>query len=82
MRLQVVFYGGLKQDVGVKTETLELAQEALTVRELKALLAERHPALRSRLGVVACAVGDELVGPDHALRDGDVVALLPPVSGG
>jgi molybdopterin converting factor small subunit len=31
---------------------------------------------------VRFAVGDELAGPEHAVRAGDVVALLPPVSGG
>jgi molybdopterin converting factor subunit 1 len=82
MRIQVIFYGVLKQDAGGKTQTLELAQDAVTVHELKALLVEKHPNLSSRLGAVACAVRDELVGPDYCLHDGDEVALLPPVSGG
>lgn len=28
------------------------------------------------------AVNEEFVASDHALKDGDVVAVLPPVSGG
>lgn len=82
MQLRIIFYGGLKQTVGAKGHTLELEPDSVTVHELKALLADRYPALAPRLATVACAVGDELAGPDHRLRDGDEVALLPPVSGG
>lgn len=82
MKLQVVFYGGLKQTAGVKTETLEVAGDSLPVRELPGLLSERHPALASRLGVVAYVVNDEIVASDYVLRDGDEAGVLPPVSGG
>lgn len=81
MKIRVHFYGLLKQDVGSKEQVIDLGQGA-TVADLLAALAEQQPALRPRLATVACAVGDELVAPDHPLRDGDAVALLPPVSGG
>ncbi|HML24467.1 MAG TPA: MoaD/ThiS family protein [Aggregatilinea sp.] len=82
MKLQVVFYGGLKQTAGIKTETLDLPGDSLPVRELPGLLGERHPALLPRLGVVAYVVNDEIVGDDYVLRDGDEAGVLPPVSGG
>ena len=82
MRLTVIYYGGLKQDVGAKRETLDLPVAALTVRELSDLLCERHPALAPRLRSVAVAVNDALVEGDYLLRDGDEASLLPPVSGG
>lgn len=82
MRLRVVYYGHLKQDVGTKEETLEVGQDRLLVRELGTLLEGRYPALQGRMDAVAYAVDDELVAPDHVLRDGDRAALLPPVSGG
>ena len=82
MHVHVIFYGGLKQDVGARQQTIELSGDAPTVGTLLAALAARYPALAERLATVACAVGDTLVGPDHPLRDGDEAALLPPVSGG
>jgi molybdopterin converting factor subunit 1 len=82
MKVRVVFYGGLQHDTGIKQQTLELEQDSLTVRGLADLLAEQHPALRSRLGTVAYAVGNEIVEPGQPIRDGDEIALLPPVSGG
>ncbi len=82
MRVHVTFFGGLKQDVGAKRQSLDLPGDTLTVAELIALLQERYPALEQRLATVAFAVDDMLVGPDYVLRDGDHAALLPPVSGG
>jgi molybdopterin synthase sulfur carrier subunit len=38
-------------------------------------------ALRD-LSVIRVAVNQEYVGPDHPIRDGDEVALFPPVTGG
>ncbi len=82
MRVTVVYYGGLKQDVGVRSETLELPDGALRVRDLSEVLRERHPALAGRLHTVAYAVNDTLVDADYVLQDGDEAGLLPPVSGG
>jgi molybdopterin converting factor subunit 1 len=82
MRVKVVFYGGLKSDVGAKERELQLTQGSLTVRELRERLAERYPALRSKLPSVVFAVSDEIVDEDHPVHDGDEVGLLPPVSGG
>ena len=82
MRVNVVFYGGLKQDVGTKQQTLDLPGEALTIRQLVENLKVRYPTLTPRLETVAYVVHDEIVDPEYVLRDGDEAALLPPVSGG
>lgn len=82
MKVDIVFYGRLKQDVGAKRESLEFAAESLTVGELIDRLKAAHPALTPHLGTVVYVVGDTLVEPDFVLRDGDEAGLLPPVSGG
>ena len=78
MRVHVTFYGGLKQDVGAKRQTVSLPGDAQTVGALVEVLAARYPALAAP-GDGRLRVGDTLVGPDHPLRDGDEAALLPPV---
>ncbi len=82
MRVKVVFYGGLKRDVGAKAQELQFDNQTLTVAQLKDGLIARYPVLRPKLSSVVCAVGDEIVSGDYLIRDGDEVALLPPVSGG
>jgi molybdopterin synthase catalytic subunit len=56
--------------------------EGATVGDLKRVLAEQRPALAALLARSALAVGAELAGDDLVLREGDEIALLPPVSGG
>ena len=82
MQVQVTFYGVLKQDAGTKQQTVELPGDAPTVQVLGDALAARYPGMAKRLPTVAFAVRDALVSLDHVLEDGDLVAMLPPVSGG
>jgi molybdopterin converting factor subunit 1 len=81
MHVCVRLFGSLREAVGEKELRITLAEGA-TVDDLSALLGREHPAvdeMRSRLRI---AVNQDLVAGDHALRDGDEVAYLPPVSGG
>jgi molybdopterin converting factor small subunit len=82
MRIRVVFYGGLKQDVGTRDQLLDLPQDSLTMQDLVEVLKIQYPKLALRLGTVAYVVGDEIVEPQRLLHDGDEAGLLPPVSGG
>jgi molybdopterin synthase catalytic subunit len=51
-----------------------------SVRGLKAILAERAPALAQL--AVACAVNRAYAEPERVLAEGDEVAFIPPISGG
>ncbi|WP_035351047.1 MoaD/ThiS family protein [Edaphobacter aggregans] len=78
MRVQVLYFGVLKESFGRESEQVELAERAC-VGDLMALYEERCAGwMRS----IAVAVNREYARPEDVLRDGDEVALLPPVSGG
>lgn len=82
MRVRVEFYGRLKRAAGAETREVELAGGAPTVGDLLERLRGRELAGADGLDSVVAAVGDEVAAPGRRLRDGDVVGLLPPVSGG
>lgn len=84
MRINVVFYGGLRYEVGHRDFLLEVTdpQSTLLVADVLVLLEEKFPVIRAKLDKVAVSVGSEIVGREHVVRDGDEVCLLPPVSGG
>lgn len=71
----------LRDIVGAPRLVLELGEGA-TVADAVAALAERHPALGSAAGSLRFAVDEEFVDAGHALRSGNTLALIPPVSGG
>ena len=53
-----------------------------TGQDLLRALRERHPDAAPWLAVSRLAVNCEFVSDEVTLRDGDEVALIPPVSGG
>jgi len=97
MRVRVLYFGVLKERFGATEEVVELADGAsgdATVGELVRVLRERSSNSERTTGSamasetdgvwasVAVAVNREYAAADAVLREGDEVALLPPVSGG
>jgi molybdopterin converting factor subunit 1 len=81
MKIGVLFFGVLKDLAGGAGETVDLPEGA-RVRDLVVHFARRTPRLEAMLPTVAISVNREYAEIDRALREGDEVALLPPVSGG
>lgn len=81
MELEIRLFAGLRERAGTDTIRLSDLPEELTLAELKATLADRHPEL-GPLDPISGVVGTRYVPGDELLRAGDQVALLPPVSGG
>src|SRR3989304_5072387 len=81
MKVQVRLFAGLHDLLGQRQITLELADGA-TVSDLREQLGRQYPVAFPFLSTLVCAVDEEFVPPDHSLREGDDVALIPPVSGG
>jgi MoaE-MoaD fusion protein len=81
MRVRILVFGVLKDLIPASFATLDLPDGA-GVRDLldhyRSSFEHREELWRS----VAVAVNREYVSANHALKDGDEVALLPPVSGG
>jgi molybdopterin synthase catalytic subunit len=81
VRIQVLFFGLLKEVLGRASEALELP-EGSTVADVLSHYESEAPKLREMLPSVALSVNQHYTGPGAVLAQGDEVALLPPVSGG
>jgi len=81
MRVQVLFFGILKDIVGRALDAIELPDGA-SVRDVLARYESQFPKLKESLPSLAVAVNQQYAGSDTKLRADDEVALLPPVSGG
>jgi molybdopterin synthase catalytic subunit len=81
VRVQVLFFGLLKDITGAAGETLELAEGA-TLGSVFDGYAARFPALGERRNSILLARNHEFGAAETRLADGDEVAFLPPVSGG
>lgn len=81
MRIRVLFFAALRERAGVSALELELPVDA-TVGDALAALSERFPHLQPSDPSVRCAVEREFCDLSRPLRDGQELALIPPVSGG
>jgi len=81
MKIRVLFFGVLKDLLGLSVETIDLSEGA-PVRDVLFYYARRAPAFDVMMSSLAISVNQEYSAADRPLREGDEVGLLPPVSGG
>src|SRR3990172_11256612 len=81
MKVKVRLFARLADLAGTRETEVELG-EGLSVAEAFELLCRRFPEMADLAGSLMFAVNAEYVSPDHPLRAGDELALIPPVSGG
>jgi len=81
MKVRTEFYSRLKEIVDACVIELSLPQNA-TVNDLFEQLKRRDPELRDFDKSVLFGIGVEFVDRNHELKDGDTVAIMPPVQGG
>lgn len=74
-------FASFREAVGSGTLAWD-APDGATVSEVVAALREAYPRLGPAAEKALLAVNQDYVGGDLKLRDGDELALIPPVSGG
>jgi molybdopterin converting factor subunit 1 len=79
MRVQVLYFGVLRERLKGERVRLDIADGAI-VADVLNVYRERVPDFA--WDSIAVAVNQEYARAEDVLKDGDEVALLPPVSGG
>jgi molybdopterin converting factor subunit 1 len=81
MRVRVLLFGQLKDIIGRQEDSLELEPGA-KLSAVTAYYAERYSKFQGLNSSIACSINQEYAQGSAVLKEGDEVALLPPVSGG
>jgi molybdopterin converting factor small subunit len=81
MRVTVSFYSYFTELTGC-SETAEDLPDGSTLGDLFAKLAARFPKLAAMQKSTLLAVGVDYQDRDYVLKEGEAVALFPPVQGG
>lgn len=76
--MRVYYFAGLKDISGTAEEQIE--KDLGTVEELLQWLHSKYPVLQDKSYMVA--VNEQYASMDTCLQAEDVIALIPPVSGG
>jgi MoaD family protein len=81
LRIRVKFFASYRDITGRSEEILDLSEGA-SVSALLGLLREKYPKIGSLTDTIIASVNKRYAKEDVVLKEGDEVALLPPVSGG
>jgi molybdopterin synthase catalytic subunit len=81
MRVRVQFFAIVRDRAGTGEATIEL-RDGATISDAASALTARFPAIADFLGRAAYAVNQAYAAKDTILKDGDELAVIPPVSGG
>ena len=85
VKVTVLFFASLREQLGQPREQLELPASVATVGALREHLRARGGAWANAFATnrpVRAAVNQDMVQPAAAIKTGDEVAFFPPVTGG
>lgn len=82
MKITVLFFSLFREWTGTGERSLELPAAEATVGDALVILFGEYPELKSWKEKVLLAVNCEYADAETSLRDGDEMALMPPVQGG
>lgn len=80
MEIQLLFFGITTDLVGEKSMSINVINNT-SVTELKRILMTRFSGLKN-IHEFAIAVNEDYAEDNLNLKEGDIVAIIPPVSGG
>ena len=80
MKIKILAFGIAREICGSRSFDLEVPDDFDT-ESLQLLLNQKYPELQ-RLSTWQLAVNETYVNQNTAIRAGDEIAILPPVSGG
>lgn len=81
MEVKIKFFAMHQEAVGHREEALTV-KAPTTLKGLVETLERRYPALKQVRRSTICCVNQRIIRGDVELREGDEVALFPPVGGG
>jgi len=85
VKVKVLFFANLREQLGTGAEVVDLPDSASTVAGLRMHLMRRGGAWQQVLGdtkVVRVAVNQDMAAATAPLNHGDEIAFFPPVTGG
>ncbi|NPA54684.1 MAG: molybdopterin converting factor subunit 1 [Aquificae bacterium] len=81
MKIKVLYFSSIKDKLKKVSEEIEI-KESSTVEDLISVLKEKYPDISQNFDKVMIAVNEEYAEKEQKLKEGDIVAIIPPVSGG
>lgn len=80
MEIELLFFGSIEDVIGKRSDIISI-NNVSTIKELRVFLKDNYPKLKSQTQF-SIAVNMEYATDVELINNGDIIALIPPVSGG
>jgi molybdopterin converting factor subunit 1 len=81
IRISILYFATVKDATGIRMESIDLSNDT-SIREMLSKISIIYPKLKHILNNIQISVNYRIVDLNTVLKEGDEVALLPPISGG
>ncbi len=81
IRISILYFANVKDATGVRKDAIDLPQDT-PIKKLLTKISITYPNIKGMLNNIQISVNYKVVNMNTILKDGDEVALLPPISGG
>jgi MoaE-MoaD fusion protein len=81
VRISILYFATVKDATGIRMELIDLSNDT-SIREMLSKISIIYPKLKHILNNIQISVNYRIVDLNTVLKEGDEVALLPPISGG
>jgi len=82
MKITILLFATLKDLIGQRKLELDIPHAEMTVNQIREYLSEQYPDAEPNIRSALVAINEEYAFTSDVLKDGDSIALFPPVSGG
>jgi MoaE-MoaD fusion protein len=81
IRISILYFATVKDATGIRMELIDLSNDT-SIREMLSKISIIYPKLKHILNNIQISVNYRIVDLNTVLKEGDEVALVPPISGG
>jgi len=81
MEVKITFFGRFREITGENETTLEIKKD-LTLKEIIEIILREYPKLKEEKNSMLFSVNHRYASLETIVRDGDKIAVFPPVGGG
>jgi len=81
MEVKITFFGRFREITGENETTLEIKKD-LTLKEILEIIFKKYPKLKEEKNSMLFSVNHRYASLETIVRDGDEIAVFPPVGGG
>ncbi|MEU4217624.1 molybdenum cofactor biosynthesis protein MoaE [Actinoplanes sp. NPDC026623] len=82
MQVRVLYFGYIRERVAHRRDELMSMPDGSTLKDVLDVLCTTYPRFGPARRLVKVAVNEEMAPSGQTLRNGDVIAVIPPVAGG